>query len=220
MTTTPNEDGVTRLTTRDTTDEWWLAEPMPKAADNYDESMGELSYSVLGDNLAALNDNLGEADTLLANATQYLVRLNDLEALATLAGQVADLKRGLGVAEAFIAREAGRLAADMDYREGTLPDGRPFSVKRGSNRKAWDHQGWQRDARLAILAKFQVPAELVNPESGETVNAIALMTEAEAVHGSGAPRVTNLKALSLRADDYCESHAGPYTVIITNPTTP
>lgn len=209
-----------RLAATPENDEWWLAEPLPKPADNYDESMGELSYSVLADNLAALNENLGEADTLLANATQYLVRLNDLEALVELSGRVADLKRGLAVAEAFIAREAGHLAADTEHREGFLADGRPFSVKRGANRKAWIHEHWQRDARLGILARFEVPAELINPESGEAVNVVALMAEAEAVHGSGAPRVTALKVLGLAADDYCQSHAGPYTVIITNPTTP
>lgn len=199
-------------------DEWWLETPAPKPADNYDPEMGELAYSVIWDNMNALDGNLNEADTLLADAARYLAEGFNVDALAELAGKVADLKRGLAVAEAFLARETGKAAAEMNRREGTLPDGRHFAVKRGAIRKAWDHLNWKRDALNAIVNDangFSVVDQITGEEQDAPAFVGAFIAKAQEVHGSTAPRVTALKALTLDPDDYCTSTPGPYAVIIT-----
>lgn len=202
-------------------DEWWLSEPEPKAASNYDPEMGELAYSVIKDNMDALDVSLNEADTLLADAAQFLAEALDVEGLVALAAKVADLKRGLAVAEAFLAREAGKVASEMNRREGTLPDGRQFAVKRGAIRKAWDHLTWKRDVLNAIVSKVPASAVVVDSNTGEELDAAKVIggfiALAQEVHGSTAPKVKALKSLTLDPDDYCTSTPGPYAVIITNP---
>lgn len=201
-------------------DEWWLETPAPKPADNYDPEMGELAWSVIGDNMTALNVSLNEADTLLADAARFLAEALDVAGLVTLAAQVADLKRGLAVAEAYLAREAGKVASEMNRREGTLPDGRHYAVKRGAIRKAWDHLTWKRDVLNAVANDANgvvVVDQITGEEQDGPAFVGAFIAKAQEIHGSTAPKVKALKSLALDPDDYCTSSPGPYSVIITNP---
>ena len=98
-------------------------------------------------------------------------------------------------------------------KTGTLPDGRRYTVRRGSNRKAWDHTAWKHDARAAVLGDHNLPAELVNPDSGELVNVLGILAEVQEVAGSTGPRISALKALALDPDDYCTTEPGSWGVV-------
>jgi hypothetical protein len=217
---------VERITGPDLTD-WWEADPPPEVPDAYTPAQGEEALAVLGDALASVADVMAAVDANLAPATRALAdRLNVADLVATV-DLIQWFRRRLGVAEAWVAREVGMLTAAEAASEkaGTLPDGRPYEVLRGANRKAWKHDQWQHDVRQTVIASLVPPTEgtvlLVNGTTGEPLDADLsdLLAKVEAVHGSTAPRVTALKALGLSADDYCESSPGPYTVKITAPST-
>lgn len=139
----------------------------------------------------------------------------DLEALALVA-RVQAVRRTLAEVESITTRWLGLTATIA--KTGVLPDGSTYEVKRGQNRKAWDHDGWKHDARAAVLAKHGVSGhDLVDPESGEMVDVQGLLTHVQEVSGSAAPRLTNLRALGLEPDDYCETFPGLWGVQVVAP---
>lgn len=217
---------VERLSGPDLTD-WWEADPPPEqtAPDAYTPEIGDESLNALGEALASVADVMAVVDAHLANATRALAdRLNVADLVAT-ADLIQWFRRRLGTAEAWVARETGHLTAAEAASEktGTLPDGRPYEVLRGANRKSWDHAGWQHDVRQAVVKAVAGDDQvlLLDAATGEPLDASLadLLTQVQAVHGSTAPRVTALKALGLKADDYCESSPGPYAIKITAPST-
>lgn len=90
---------------------------------------------------------------------------------------------------------------------------------RTTDRKAWDHAGWQRDVRAKVLQAAGLKgAQGVLTADGEVVPASVLydlLAQVEQVHGSAAPKTTALRSLGLDARDYCESSPGRWTVKVT-----
>lgn len=179
----------------------------------------------------ALDQTLDDLDaatahalTALGPAMEWDLAQDVASAVGTVA-RVQDLVRRLRDIESLAARAVGQAVGRV---EGELPDGRTFTVRRTADRKAWDHERWQYDARSKVADQVldDVPDTVVDPESGETVSvgAIVMMAMAsiEHVHGSTSPRVTSLKALGLDPGDYCETVRGNWTVdtLAPSPTAP
>jgi hypothetical protein len=83
---------------------------------------------------------------------------------------------------------------------------------RSTDRKAWQHDEWQRDVRTKVLQVHGLKgAQGVLTADGE-VAPISVLHEVlravEGAHGSAAPKTTALRALGLDARDYCESSPG------------
>lgn len=216
-------EGVTRDTTSSA--EWFLDDPEPKARDTYTDDDGATALEYLAESLTALRDAVGTTDWTLTDAVRFLVEHADVQSLVDTVAMIQDLRRSLAVAEAYVSREVGYLVQEFSTaKAGQTSDGRPYEIMRGSVRKAWDHDGWKRDARHAVLnARVGIEDVLVRADTGETVEARDVLNDAiaaaQAVHGSTAPRVTALKALNLSPDDYCESTPGPYAIKITQSAT-
>jgi len=91
--------------------------------------------------------------------------------------------------------------------------------RRGTERKAWDHAGWQRDVRAkALQAHGLKGAQGVITATGEVIDGAELYDVLQAVqdaHGAGAPKTTALRAFGLDARDYCDSSPGAWTVRVT-----
>lgn len=87
---------------------------------------------------------------------------------------------------------------------------------RAADRKAWDHAGWQSDARAKVLrARGLLGAVAVITADGEELPVSELhaaLSDLQSVHGSAAPRLTQLRGLGLDPDDYCERSPGRWAV--------
>jgi hypothetical protein len=89
---------------------------------------------------------------------------------------------------------------------------------RGTDRKAWQHDDWQRDVRRQALRKHGLlGAQGIVNADGEVVDAAevlhTLLAEVQSVHGSAAPKTRGgLAAFGLDARDYCESSPGAWHV--------
>lgn len=130
--------------------------------------------------------------------------------------RVAGLRRSLAELEAILTRAAAYASRDLDMpRAGTFPDGRLWELKRGADRKAWDHGSWLADVRREVLSGL--PALLVDPETGVEVDPRALLVGVQSVHGAGPPRVAALKRLGLDPGDYCETVAGSWGLKVSAP---
>jgi hypothetical protein len=177
----------------------------------------QAAQSRLGFAMMALASAQAEISADLATAMDG--HEDDLE-YAVLADTVAwlqDVRRDLATAEAYVARQLGRMIGCPDVIE--LPDGRRAEVLKGKDRKAWKHADWQHDVRVAVIkaAGLEPEAEIVDAENGQFVDLPSMLAAVQAVHGSAAPKVTALKPLGLAADDYCETFPGPYAVRISAP---
>ena len=151
------------------------------------------------------------------------------QAQADAVALVKDLRQRLGNVEADLATTLGKAEGN---HQGYLSDGRMFTLKRSPDRKSWNHDDWKRDARRVIVAqtleRLEMPrtAHVWDPDTGQehpTPLAVVLqevLTEAQEVHGSTAPRTTALKRLGLYATDYCESSPGGWTLNAVKPTEP
>jgi hypothetical protein len=203
-------------------EKWWETgePPVAKTSDGYTEDAGLVSLGVLAESLYMIKSAIGDTDKNLAEAVRYLVESMDTQGLVDTVALIQDMKRALGVAEAYVSREVGYLVQEQtSAKTGETSDGRHYEVMRGNERKAWDHQGWQRDLRAAIIEGSNVSPNLVDPATGEQVSLVGMMTLAEEAHGSTAPKTTILKRWKVDPDDYCESVPGPYSVKITQTTT-
>ena len=207
--------------TTPTADEWWLEDQPVRVADTYTPETGEIALMYLSDNLHDLDLAIQGTDTTLGDSTRFLVEKIDTVTLIDTIALIQSLRRRLGVAEAYLAREIGRMTAETGGAVGSTSDGRQYEVLKGAVRKAWDHEGWQAAVRRVVAE--QAPQQVIDASTGEVIDIQTLvmqaMTRAQAVHGSSAPKVTALKALALDAGDYCETSPGPYAVKVTTTTT-
>lgn len=86
---------------------------------------------------------------------------------------------------------------------------------RSAERKAWDHESWQRDVRNKALRKAGLLAAHVISADGEEVPAGVLhevLTWVQSVHGATGPKVGSIRGLGLDPDDYCERSPGAWHV--------
>jgi hypothetical protein len=141
----------------------------------------------------------------------WLKGLRAADAVAAIV-LIQDLRRALAETEAALSRQVGR--DEMAPTEGVLADGRQFSVMKGAERKAWRHDQWQTDVRREILSGIHLESVL-DAETGEPIDLVGLLAAAQRVHSSAPPKVTALRPLGLKADDYAETFPGPYAVKVT-----
>lgn len=201
----------------------WATEAQAKVNATLEKpEVREALQSIAADNAARamrmVADGLGDLDAALPRAMERLTDDLDYGSLAETVAWLQAMKARLGQAEAYVARELGRMDSVPEVIE--LPDGRTAQVNKGKDRKEWRHDDWKRDVRLAVLKAAEVDPEhdVVDLETGAFVDVADLLARVQAVHGSAAPKVTALKPLGLAADDYCTSSPGPYSVRISTPT--
>lgn len=177
----------------------------------------ERGQDLTGRAMALIAEGVNDLDRGLPGSTEALTDDLDYGALAETVAWLQAMKARLSQAEAFVARELGRMDSTPEVIE--LPDGRTALVRKGKERKEWRHDDWKRDVRLAVVraAEIDVEHDLVDAETGQFIDVLDLIAKAQAVHGSAAPKVTALKPLGLSADDYCTSGPGPYSVQISAP---
>lgn len=129
-----------------------------------------------------------------------------------------------GIRDQRVKLQALELAAEEACAKALLDDMTTTATlrverHRTSDRKAWDHAGWQRDVRAKVLQAAGLKgAEGVITADGEVLPASVLydlLTQVEAAHGSAAPKTTALRSLGLDARDYCETSPGRWTVRVT-----
>lgn len=150
-------------------------------------------------------------------------KMTDQE-LADYIAALQDIRARLGSVERELTTALGkRLGKTTSY----LSDGRQFELNRMADRKEWNHEDWQRDARRAIQAELEdyvvLEGSLVDATTGEEKTLGQVIQEAmvrvELVHGSTAPRSRALKTLGLFASDYCTSTPGGWRFNALKPTT-
>lgn len=200
---------MSEITRAAQSDDDWASAPAPEPVART-ERPGDPTRVVNA--LARIQEDVKRLSRFSPGAARIL--LDDLRG-ADVAGIVAviqDIRRDLGVTEAYLAREVGR--DDMAPRDGILPDGRLFSVKRGADRKAWSHDEWQRDVRIQVMSGVR---SVVDVDTGEPVELGELLAAVQQAHGAGAPRVAALKRLGLDPDAYCETVPGSWSVKISAP---
>jgi len=206
---------ITRATTSDAD---WAAAAAP--GDHHDAGRSGKA----GDPLRTVNalsriaEDVRRLDRYAAGAADVMLQaLKGPEVLAMVA-LVQDQRRALAEVEAILARQVGRDGSTPF--EGTLPDGRAYKLRKGADRKAWDHAAWQRDVRAQVMSGLD-DVSLVNVETGEPANlkelVQPLLEGVQRAHGSAAPKTTALKPLGLSADDYCETVPGPWSVAVMRP---
>ena len=87
---------------------------------------------------------------------------------------------------------------------------------RGTDRKAWEHEAWQRDVRQQVIRKHGLlGAQGVLSADGELLDVGVLhevLRMVQGVHGSAGPKVTAMRGLGLDSRDYCESSPGAWHV--------
>lgn len=157
-----------------------------------------------------------------------------VEALAkTLPGIVAECTdpQGMDLAELFVTLQESRKAlqglerdTEVALAKAMLADAAESPTlrverRRGAERKAWDHEQWQRDVRAKVLQAHGLKgAQAVITAGGEELPADVLydaLTGVQAAHGATAPKSTALKSLGLDVRDYCSSSPGAWTVRVT-----
>lgn len=87
---------------------------------------------------------------------------------------------------------------------------------RATERKAWDHEAWQRDVRAkALQAAGLKGAQGVLSADGEVLDPSVLhdlLARLQSVHGAQAPKTKSLREFGLDPDDYCERSPGSWHV--------
>lgn len=138
---------------------------------------------------------------------------------------------GTDLAELFITLQEARKALQSLERDAELACAKAMLAdeaetetlrierRRGADRKAWDHEQWQRDVRAKTLQAHGLKgAQGVLTADGEVVPfavVFDVLLGVESAHAAAAPKTTALKALGLDARDYCESSPGAWTVRVT-----
>lgn len=193
---------------------WWEAPaPVERRPDLRAEARARTGFTAA---LSRLELDAAALSRHAPGTTDRAGRLADMQSTVEAAARLAELRRQLARTEAWLLRAAAHTSRDHDLpREGMLADGRRWEVKRAQDRKAWDHPRWQADARMQVLSGL--PGEVVNPDTGEAVDLWKLLEGIEAVHGSGPPRVGQLKALGLDPGDYCETVPGAWGLRLSDP---
>jgi hypothetical protein len=90
---------------------------------------------------------------------------------------------------------------------------------RAADRKTWDHEAWQADVRTKVLRAHRlIGLSAVIDANGEEVpmqELYAAMQDLQSVHGSTAPRLTQMRGFGLDPDDYCARVPGTWRVKVT-----
>lgn len=149
---------------------------------------------------------VGSIESLAKDPTKAAEGL-ETQALTDAIALLQDLRLQLTLVERDLIAVAGKREGKV---VGSLSDGRQFTLERASDRTAWDHEDWKRDVRRALVERHADPdAVIVNQETGEETALRGflhgVLTEAQEVHGSTAPRSRALKTLGLYAGDYATS---------------
>ena len=87
-----------------------------------------------------------------------------------------------------------------------------MDVHRTQDRKQWDHWTWQHDVRGAIIEKHLNGSSDLYDLDGNEYNVMDLLDKIQAVHGAQSPKVTQLRGLGLKPEDYCEERPGKPSV--------
>lgn len=161
----------------------------------------------------------------VAGVTAAVDRLKD--ALPGLLAECTD-PEATDMAELLLAVQSARIALQALERDaeaecakamvGDYAETPTLRVERSrrAERKTWDHEAWKRDARGKVLRKHGLlGAQAVIDAQGEMLSPAAFaeaLTELQGVHGSTAPRVTQMRGLGLDPDDYCERTPGSWQV--------
>lgn len=192
-------------------DDDWAAAPAPEPVART-ERPGDPTRVINA--LSRIQEDIQRLSRFSPGAARILLDGLRGQEVAGLVAVIQDMRRDLAATEAYLAREVGR--DDMAPREGTLPDGRLFSVKKGQDRKAWDHDAWKAAVREAVLSQVGLRFA-VDPNTGEQVDLQQVANMVQNVHGSTAPKVTEMKRLNVDPGDYCETVPGPWAVKISAP---
>ena len=95
-----------------------------------------------------------------------------------------------------------------------------IEVRGGRDRKGWDHERWQHDARQAVLNSPGLAGAAGVVDAAGEIHDIGevfeLLTHLQRIHGSTAPKTTELRKVGLDPDDYATSTPGTPTVQITH----
>lgn len=151
---------------------------------------------------------------VLPGTLSAMTEAGDDEAVLDLISWATETRRVVGAILDAAEEHAGRRLVD---REGVMPDGRAYKVRRGQDRKAWDHEGWKHDVRAEVIRRHLPTTDTyVDTTTGEVVDLApvlyGLAADLQEVHGSTAPKVTKLRALGLEVDGYCQTFAGRWKV--------
>lgn len=163
----------------------------------------------LAQTIDGLDVRLGLASTALAEADTVAPLLAAVDAIRTARTRLALL-------ETHLERKAGEYVTEHreQPRELRLSDGRLAKVGRRPDRKEWKHDEWKHDVRAELLDGI---GPLVDTDTGAIVDAQSLLAAAQAVHGAQSPKITELRALGLKADDYCTTVRGVWQVTLEAP---
>lgn len=173
----------------------------------------------VGEMLAQAEDAL----VIVGDAMDFLTTSKSEDGLVDLGPAVATVSRLQDViarlrdVEAAATRRLGQAVLGGQERTGTLADGRPWTLRRTADRKAWQHDDWKRDARKAVIGQVAPQnAGIIDWDTGEERDLGPFLYEVAAaiqeVHGSTAPRTGVLKALGLDPGNYCETVRGNWKV--------
>lgn len=190
-------------------DDDWATAPVPVAGPRATGKPGDPARAVNA--LARVNAEIDRLERYTAGAVAVLLDGLDAPTAVGLVAAIQDVRRRLADIEAYAARQIGR--DEFALADGILPDGRTYAVLKGKDRRAWDHDGWKRDARRQVLSG--VSPDLVDPSTGETVAVEPLLEAIQGIGSSAPPKVTALKALGLDPDEYAETVPGPWGVKIS-----
>lgn len=158
----------------------------------------------------ALDELTDTVETLEAALPQLIDDATDPDGvqLAALLAQVRGARERLLTMERDLERETAKaMSSDLLMVDGQFRVER----RRSKDRTAWDHDSWTRDARRNVLRRRGVlGAAGVVTKDGEVVEVSLseLLSDVEAIHGKGAPRVGAMRDLGLDPDDYCETKSG------------
>lgn len=152
------------------------------------------------------------------------------KALPGLTAECTD-PQGMDLAELFVNLQESRKAlqalerdTEVACAQAMLADEQDSPTlrverRRGADRKAWQHDVWQRDVRAKVLQAHGLKGtQGVLTADGEVLPTdvlYAALTAVQGAHGATAPKSTALKSLGLDVRDYCESSPGAWTVRVT-----
>lgn len=193
-------------------DDDWASTPASAQEDTYDPARGAMAWVSAVFAAGDLNEACRKLERQTPEGARCQIEGGMAHNVVALVAMLQDIRRSLAETEAYLAREIGR--DEMAPREGVLPDGRRFVVKRGADRKAWSHDDWKRDVRQQIMSGVRA---VVDVDTGEPVELGDLLAAVQDVSSSAPPKVTALKRLGLDPDSYCETYPGPFSVQVSAP---
>src|SRR4051812_11275057 len=89
--------------------DWWAEAPAERPKDTYTDEQGASALEYLAEALETIADATNLTDFTLADAVRYLTEHLKAQDLVDTVAMIQDLKRTLGIAEAYVSRELGYL---------------------------------------------------------------------------------------------------------------